>query len=84
MQDLERQLFEAKLDAMNAASGDAGSDSEGEEEGPDLSSLKEEQTDEQKASFENLKGANERIDQLEAEVSLTYPFVIVESMMSIE
>lgn len=53
---------------MNAASGDAGSDSEGEEDGPDLSSLKEEQTDEQKANFENLKGANERIDQLEAEV----------------
>lgn len=79
MQDLERQLFDAKLDAMNAAKvDDSGSDSDGESEVPNASTLQElAETDEQKANFNDLKGANERIDQLEVEVFKFYFYFFV-------
>ena len=72
MQDLERQLYDAKLDAMNAQQdhSDHGSDSgsDAESEVPNLSSLKEAPTDAEKSQINDLKAANERIDQLEVEV----------------
>lgn len=81
MQDLERQLFDAKLDAMNAAKVDdsgSDSDSDGESEVPNASTLQElAETDEQKANFNDLKGANERIDQLEVEVFKFYFYFFV-------
>ncbi len=74
VQDLERQLYDAKLDAMNAQQdhSDHGSDSgsETESEVPNLSSLKEAPTEAEKSQMNDLKAANERIDQLEVEVSV--------------
>lgn len=74
VQDLERQLYDAKLDAMNAQQdhSDHGSESgsETESEVPNLSSLKEAPTEAEKSQINDLKAANERIDQLEVEVSI--------------
>jgi len=86
VQDLERQLYDAKLDAMNAQQdhSDHGSDSgsDAESEVPNLSSLKEAPTDAEKSQINDLKAANERIDQLEVEsTSKSYRITALEAQL---
>lgn len=89
MQDLEHQLYDAKLDIINHQNAAAEkeeaerareaeeSGDEGEGEIPSTSELREteseavEMDEAQKAHFNDLKSANERVDQLEVEVSRT-------------
>jgi hypothetical protein len=73
VQDLEHQLYEAKLTQYESAkaTSDAGTEdgSDGEEEEAPNTSVMQEMTAEEKAKFEDLKSANAMIDELEAEVS---------------
>jgi polyhydroxyalkanoate synthesis regulator phasin len=82
VQDLEHQLYEAKLTQYESAkvasdagpedsdahSEDGSEDSQGEDEAPNTSVMQE-MTAEERAKFEDLKSANAKIDELEAEVS---------------
>jgi hypothetical protein len=89
VQDLEHQMYEAKLNQLESASAkisrdaapedsdahsEEGSDSGGEEVEAPNTSVMQEMTVEERAKFEDLKSANEKIDELEAEVSYYYFF----------
>lgn len=71
VQDLEHQLFEAKLNQYNHDGSGSDSDSEGEAAESEVRSSSElkEVTEEERARCEDLQSANVKIDELEAEVS---------------
>ena len=70
VQDLEHQLFEAKLNQYNhdGSSSDSGSEGEVAESEIRSSSELKEVMEEESARCEDLQSANVKIDELEAEV----------------